>query len=70
MRSINSIYNLKNWTLQAQNLQLKSNFETDTAQKVPVYGVIVVHIFPHSGWMWRDTEYLSLFSPNTGKCGP
>ena len=44
-------------------------------------------IFPHSDWMWRDTElfwsaffphfpafglntpYLSVFSPNAGKCG-
>ena len=27
-------------------------------------------IFPHSDWIWRDTEYLSAFSPNAGKCGP
>ena len=31
-------------------------------------------IFPHSDWIRRDTdygvsEYLSLFSPNAGKCG-
>ena len=26
-------------------------------------------IFPHSDWMWRDTDYLSVFSPNTRKCG-
>ena len=25
-------------------------------------------IFPHSDWMRRDTEYLSVFSPNAGKC--
>ena len=26
-------------------------------------------IFPHSDWIWRDTECLSVFSPNAGKCG-
>ena len=26
-------------------------------------------IFPHSEWMWRNTLYLSVFSPNAGKCG-
>ena len=41
-----------------------------TAWKVSVFGVILVRIFPHSDWIWRDTRYLSVFSPNTGKCGP
>ena len=27
------------------------------------------HIFPHSDWIRRDTPYLSVFSPNSGKCG-
>ena len=35
-----------------------------------VFGVILVRIFPHSGWIQRDTPYLSVFSPNAGKCGP
>ena len=26
-------------------------------------------IFPHSDWIRRNTEYLSVFSPNAGKCG-
>ena len=26
-------------------------------------------IFPHSKWIRIDTEYLSAFSPNAGKCG-
>ena len=34
------------------------------------FGVILVRIFPHSDWIWRNTEYLSVFSLNTGKCGP
>ena len=25
-------------------------------------------VFPHSHWIRRDTEYLSVFSPNAGKC--
>ena len=41
-----------------------------TAQKVSIFGVILVCIFPHSDWIRRDTEHLSVFSPNVGKCGP
>ena len=26
-------------------------------------------IFPHSEWIRRETKYLSVFSPNAGKCG-
>ena len=26
-------------------------------------------ISQHSDWIWRDTPYLSVFSPNVGKCG-
>ena len=26
-------------------------------------------IFPHSDWIRRDTVYVSVFSPNAGKCG-
>ena len=29
-----------------------------------------VRIFPHSDWIRRDTEYLSVFSPNSGKYRP
>ena len=30
----------------------------------------LVRIFPHSDWIRRNTEYLSVFSPNAGKYGP
>ena len=30
----------------------------------------LVRIFPHSDWIWSDTEYLYTFSPNAGKHGP
>ena len=29
-----------------------------------------VRIFPHSDWIRRDAEYLSVFSPHAGKHGP
>ena len=29
----------------------------------------LVRIFPHSDRIQIDTEYLSVFSPNAGKCG-
>ena len=35
-----------------------------------VFRIILVLIFPYSGWIQRDTPYLSVFSPNAGKCGP
>ena len=38
-----------------------------TAWKVSVFEVILVHIFPHSDWIWRDMKYLSVFSLNAGK---
>ena len=34
-----------------------------------VFGVIMVHFFPHSDWIRRDkdTRYLSVYSPNAEK---
>ena len=37
-----------------------------TARKVSVFGAFLVRIFPHSDWIWRDTKYLSVFSPKAG----
>ena len=31
-------------------------------------GPHVSHILPHSDFIRRDAEYLSVFSPNAGKC--
>ena len=28
------------------------------------------YFFPHSDWIWIDTEYLSVFGPNVAKYGP
>ena len=41
-----------------------------TAWKVSVFGVFLVHIFPHLDWIARDAEYLFVFSLNAGKNGP
>ena len=41
-----------------------------TAWKVSVFGVFLVSIFPHSDWIWRDTPYLSVFSPNAERYWP
>ena len=38
-----------------------------TLWKASVFGVFLVRIFPHSDWIGRNTEYLSVFSPNAGK---
>ena len=46
------------------------NYPIVTAWKVPVFGIFLVRIFPHSDWIRRYTEYLSVFSPNAGKYGP
>ena len=40
-----------------------------TAWKMSVFGVFLVRIFPHSDWIRKDTEYLSVFSQNAGKDG-
>ena len=37
-------------------------------EKCP-YSVFLVRIFPNSDTVQRDTEYLSVFSPNAGKDG-
>ena len=41
-------------------------------KRVPIRSYSSTHlsrICPHSDWIWRDTPYLSVFSPNAGKCG-
>ena len=39
-------------------------------EKCPNKDFFLVRIFPHSDWVRRDTEYLSVFSRNTEKYGP
>ena len=44
------------------NLSLKEKKES-------VFGFLLVCISPHSYWIQRDTSYLFVFVPNTGKYG-
>ena len=39
-------------------------------EKYPNTEFFLVLIFPHSDGIRKDTEYLSVFSPNAGKYGP
>ena len=38
-----------------------------TVLKVFIFGVFRVRIFLHLGWIWRETPYHSVLSPNAGK---
>ena len=42
----------------------KSYFPTN-AWKLSVFGVIMDLNFPHSDWIWRDTEMPARITPNT-----
>ena len=39
-------------------------------EKCPNTEFFLARIFPHSDWIRRNTSYLFVFSPNTGKYGP
>ena len=39
-------------------------------EKFPNTEFFLVRVFPDSDWIRRDTEYLSVFSPNAGKYKP
>ena len=50
-----------------KNIFKSSNQAIVITWKGFVFGDFLVHIFPHSDWLMRDTEYLSAFSPKAGK---
>ena len=61
------------WRTMKGNITINSEREINwrtIAWKVSAFGIILVHIFPHSDWIGRDTLYLSVFCPNAGKWGP
>ena len=39
-------------------------------RKTPSTDSFLVSIFRHLDWIQRDTDNLSIFNPNVGKCGP
>ena len=57
--NINSVRN------KLDNLSQLKKF---TLRKTFPFGVILLRIFSHSVWIRWDTPYLSVFSPNAGKC--
>ena len=40
------------------------------AWEMSVFGIFFVRIFPHTGWIERDTLYPPVFSPIVGNYGP
>ena len=68
------IYLLMKWYLYKLLLGIISEFfsngrEAWTIPCVKVFGAILVRIFPHLNWTWRDKDYLSVFSLNAKKIG-
>ena len=51
-------------------LRIISNQYHSLREKCPNMEFFLVRIFLHLDWIRRDTEYLSVLSPNTGKYGP
>ena len=47
-----------------------ANSKFNITYKVSPFGVFLVPAFSNSDWIWRFTKQISVFSPNTGKCGP
>ena len=45
-------------------------FKHPLREKCPNTEIFLVRILPHSDWIRRDTEYLSVFSPNAGNYEP
>ena len=68
-------HNLNTCTIAMKNLrnihavstsQVEDTVKPPLHEKCPNTEFFLVRIFPHSDWIRRDTEYLSLFSPNAG----
>ena len=58
------------WQLTCHFLILRISSSDIHCMRSAVFGAILVRIFPHLDWIQRDTSYLSVLSPNPGKCGP
>ena len=56
--------------LNVRENRLSAKLITITSWTLSAFGVFLVRIFPHLNWIWRDTLYLFVFSPNAGKYGP
>ena len=57
---------IKEWENKSNNLK---NLNSVKSVRIRSYsGPHFSCIFPHSDWIRRDTQYLSVFCPNAGKC--
>ena len=56
------------WT--ANSRKFDSFLLLRTVSNVSVFGVFLVHIFPHLGWIRRFDLEIPVFSPNAGEYGP
>ena len=64
---------------KGMEMEMRRQFETEMnhwhlhcVERVRIriyFGPHFSRIFPHSDGIWRDTRYLSVFSPNAGKSG-
>ena len=48
----------------------KSRQRFPLCEMCPNREFFLVRIFRHLNWLWRDTKYFSVFSPNAGIYGP
>ena len=68
------LQNVRNISSNIRNAESFMNFPFKglhtLREKCPDTEFFLVHIFPQSNKIRRDTKYLSVFSPNAGKYGP
>ena len=65
MHSLRCKTDICSWKLSA-----KVSLTIPLHEKYPNTEFLLVCIFLRSEWIRGDTSYLSVFSPNVGKCGP
>ena len=67
----NAYFNfISTWKIVSSPYWLCQQSPEYTTWIVSLFGVFLVRIFPHSDWVRRVTEYLSVFNPNVGKYKP
>ena len=66
-----TIYSWRHNNFWDMNFKMAGNVKSTLHEKCPITDFfLLVHIFPHLVCVRRDTEYLSVFSPNVGKYRP
>ena len=62
-----SVFNVPAWC--EEEAYSATEMENHCVKNVRIQSFLV-RIFLHLDWIWKDTEYLSLFNPNVRKYGP